>query len=107
MAEEVLLVLSTFPDVQTARQIARTLVEEQLAACGNIIPQIESVYRWKGAVESNPETLALFKTTVGKYQMLEDRLRSLHPYEVPEVLSFSPTSGLPAYLNWVVESCNG
>lgn len=107
MAEEILLVLSTFPDVETAKKIARTLVEERLAACVNLIPQIESVYRWQGKVEESSETLCLMKTTIGRYQGLEDRIKSLHPYEVPEIVAFNIASGLPSYLNWALNICDG
>ena len=104
MSEESLLVLSTFPDADTARRIARLLVEEKLAACANLLPQIESIYRWKGAVESATETLVLFKTTAAEYQQLEDRIRELHPYEVPEAVALRASDGLPAYLRWVEEN---
>lgn len=106
MAEEALLVLSTVPDIELARQIARTLVEERLAACGNILPQVESIYRWQEKVETSNEVLLMLKTTIGRYQALEERLRGLHPYEVPEIICVSLYSGLPAYLTWVSESCS-
>ena len=107
MAEELLLVLSTFPDLQTAKSIGRTLVEEQLAACVNILPGIESIYRWQGKVEEAQEVFALIKTTIGRYQAMENRIKALHPYEVPEIISVSPVGGLPEYFNWAVQSCNG
>ncbi len=100
-----LLVLSTFPDAETARRIARTLVEERLAACGNLIPGIESIYRWQGEVETAREALVLFKTTQAAYPALEARLKALHPYEVPEILALPPTAtGWPPYLAWVGEN---
>ena len=105
MAEEVLTVFTTWPDLETARTAARTLVEERLAACGNIVPGVESVYRWEGKVETGAEVLVVFKTVIGSYQMFETRLRALHPYQVPEVLAVRVTDGLPAYLRWVEESC--
>ena len=107
MAEEVLLVISTFADAEEARRIARTVVEEQLAACANIFPQIESIYRWKGNVETAAEALVLMKTTIGRYQALEERVKSLHSYEVPEIVCFRVSDGLPAYLDWVTQSCDG
>ena len=107
MAEELLLVFSTFPDTQTAQCIGRTLVEENLAACVNLIPGIESIYRWEGKVEEAKEVLALVKTTIGQYQQLESRIKALHPYQVPEIISVSPAGGLPDYLNWAVQACNG
>ena len=105
MADEVLTVFTTWPDVETARAAVRTLVEEKLAACGNIVPGVESIYRWEGKVETGAEVLVIFKTTGGGYPALEARVRALHPYEVPEVLALRVTDGLPAYLRWVEESC--
>src|SRR5438874_13390226 len=98
MAEEALLVLSTFPDLESARRVGRTLVEEKLAACVNIMPQIESIYRWQGNVETSGEALALIKTTIGKYRQLEERIRALHSYEVPEIVALRLHDGLPDYL---------
>lgn len=105
MAEEVLTVFTTWPDLETARKAARVLVEERLAACGNIVPGVESVYRWEGQVETGAEVLVVFKTVIGSYQMFETRLRALHPYQVPEVLALRVTDGLPWYLRWVERNC--
>ncbi len=105
MAEEVLIILTTWPDADTARVAARTIVEEKLAACANIVPAVESIYRWEGKVESAREVLMILKTTIARYQMLETRLRALHTYEVPEVVCLRATDGLPAYLRWVEQSC--
>lgn len=104
MSEESIIVLSTFPDADTARRAARVLVEERLAACVNLLPQVESVYRWKGAIETASETVALIKTNSWKYQPLESRIRELHPYEVPEIISLRIDSGLTEYLRWIDES---
>jgi len=100
----VILVHSSFPDAEIARQIALTLVEEQLAACANLVPGAESIYWWKGVIETSAEVLVLFKTTPDLYSKLEERLKELHPYELPEILVTTPTSGLPAYLQWIAES---
>ncbi len=107
MAEETLLVLSTFPDLETARRIARVLIEEKLAACVNLVPQVESIYRWQGAIETGAEVLGLIKSTTWKYQLLEARIVELHPYEVPEVISVRLDSGYLPYLNWIDQSVNG
>lgn len=107
MSEEVFLVLSTFPDVETARRISRQLVEERCAACANLLPQVESIYWWEEKVESGPETLVLFKTSADRYEALEATLRRLHPYEVPEIIAFPLAAGLPEYLEWVAKSCGG
>jgi periplasmic divalent cation tolerance protein len=105
MASEVLLVLSTFPDVATARRVGRELVEQRCAACANILPAVESIYWWEKKVESANETLVLFKTTAGRYAALETALRQLHPYEVPEVIAVKVEQGSPDYLRWVSENC--
>jgi periplasmic divalent cation tolerance protein len=106
MAEELLLVVSTFPDKETATKIAHQLVTDRVAACANILPQVESIYRWKDKIETAAETLVLFKTTIGRYKTLEDKLRQLHPYDVPEIVAFRASEGLPDYLQWVMTSCN-
>ena len=105
MADEIVLALSTFPDAETAQRIAREMIELRLAACGNILPQIHSVYRWQGKVESADEALAIFKLSASSYPEFESKLRSLHPYEVPEIIWCKITSGLPEYLRWVIENC--
>ena len=94
--------MSMFPDTQVARTIARTLVEEQLAACANLVPGAESIYWWKGVIESSSEVMAFFKTTEDQYKNFEARLKELHPYEMPEIIALQPTEGLPAYLQWVM-----
>lgn len=105
MAEETLLVFTTWPDAEAARAATRTLVEEGLAACGNIVPGVESIYRWKGAVETSVEVLIIFKTTIGRYPQFETRIKALHSYEVPEILALRVADGLPTYLRWVEASC--
>jgi periplasmic divalent cation tolerance protein len=101
MAEEILLAFSTFPDLETARRIAQQLVTENLAACANIIPAVDSIYRWQGKIESAQEALAFFKTTAARYAALQERLKTLHPYEVPEIICLRIADGLPDYLQWV------
>jgi periplasmic divalent cation tolerance protein len=105
MMDEVVLALCTFPDTETARRIAREVVELQLAACGNVIPQIQSIYRWQGKIETADEALVIFKLPASRYTQFEVKLRSLHPYDVPEIISCSIGQGLPEYLRWVIESC--
>lgn len=96
------LLLSTAPPGE-AQRLARTLVEEGLAACVNLIPGLRSIYRWKGQVADDPETLLLIKTSSARVKALTERLVALHPYEVPELLSLAPDQGLAAYLLWVGE----
>ena len=105
MSDDVLLALSTFPEAATAREIANQLVTEKFVACANIVPAIESIYRWMEKVETANETLVLFKLSVDRYPAFEEKLRSLHPYEVPEIISTTIDHGSPEYLRWVSESC--
>ena len=94
---EIIVVFCTFPSHELARQIGTTLVEAQLAACVNLCPSVESIYRWQGKVESGREVLAMIKTTAATYPQLEARLKELHPYEVPEIIALPAAQVLPAY----------
>ncbi|MCW1884574.1 divalent-cation tolerance protein CutA [Luteolibacter flavescens] len=100
---EPVVVLCTFPDLDQARQIGAALVERQVAACVNLLPGTESIYRWDGKIERATEVLAVIKTT--RYPDLEAAIRELHPYEVPEIISLPVKAGLPEYIKWVGESC--
>jgi periplasmic divalent cation tolerance protein len=100
----VVLLLSTFPDAETARRATRALVEEKFVACGNLLPGVESIYTWKGALEVSMEVQVFFKTTADVAQRAMTRLRELHPYDVPEILQVNIEDGWPDYLNWVRES---
>ena len=104
MSSEVLLVLSTFPDAETAERISRALVTEKLAACANILPPVRSIYRWQGNIEDAAEILVLFKITANSYAAFERRMKELHPYDVPEIIALPISRGLPDYLAWVNES---
>jgi periplasmic divalent cation tolerance protein len=105
MADEALVAFCTFPNAEIARKIAKEIVELRLAACGNILPQVHSIYWWQGKVESGEESLAVFKLSTNRYAEFETTLRALHPYEVPEIISLPIAKGLPDYLRWVMESC--
>ena len=98
------VVLVTAPDADTAARIARTLVEEKLAACGNVLPGVRSIYRWQGKVEEAQETLLVLKTARARFKEIVDRVRALHPYEVPEVVAVPIEAGFDGYLDWVVGS---
>ena len=100
-----MIALSTFPDVETARRISNQLVTDNFVACANILPRIESIYRWKEKIETANETLVLFKVSEKRYRQFQEQLRSLHPYDVPEIISVKVDSGLPEYLRWVAENC--
>ena len=106
MAGKILLALSTFPDAETARRISNQLVTEKFAACANILPAIESIYRWKENIETGSEILVLFKLSEHRQSAFQEKLRSLHPYEVPEIIFVPISSGLPEYLRWVAENCS-
>lgn len=93
--------LTTLPDPDTARQLARRLVEERLAACVNVLEGCTSVYRWQGAVEEAAETVLVIKTAQDRYAALETFLRQQHPYELPEIIALPVVQGLPEYLDWV------
>ncbi len=98
------LVLTTCGSLEEARSIAHTLVERQLAACVNIAPQIESVYRWQGKIETATECLLLIKTTLDAFDRLRDALSELHSYELPECIEIVIEDGSAAYLEWIRES---
>ena len=98
-----LVILCTFPDKDTAQRIGRILVEEGLAACVNVLPNVQSIYRWEGKVEAAEEVLTLMKTAERTYARLETRLKELHPYEVPEIIALPVERAEAAYAKWVQE----
>ncbi|MGH7503889.1 MAG: divalent-cation tolerance protein CutA [Longimicrobiales bacterium] len=91
----------TAPDAERAAALVRTLVEERLAACGNIIHGITSIYRWSGAIHEETEVLIILKTTAAAAESLAARVPELHPYDVPEVVVLPVLTGHPPYLDWV------
>lgn len=105
MAVKILLALSTFPDAETARRTANKLVTEKFAACANILPSVESIYRWKEKIETGHETLVFFKLSEDQQETFQKKLRSVHPYEVPEIIFVQVAGGLPDYLRWIAENC--
>jgi periplasmic divalent cation tolerance protein len=98
---DVVLVLSTAPDDGSAETLARTLIDERLAACVNVHAPMVSIYRWKGAVERDSERQLVIKTTRGTLPALEKRFRELHPYELPEFIVLTASGGSETYLGWV------
>lgn len=98
---EALLVLTNCPDDAVADRIARTLVEQGLAACVNRLAPVASIYRWRGAVERATETPLLIKTTRERYPAVEQAVRALHPYEVPEIVALDIVAGFAPYLRWI------
>ena len=91
----------TMPDSEQAASLARTLVDEGLAACVNIVPGVTSVYVWEGRLQEDSEVLCLVKTRPAVFDRIRQRILELHPYEVPEILAFTVDDGSPAYLDWL------
>jgi periplasmic divalent cation tolerance protein len=104
MSAEPRIGLCTVPDKGTAMRVAAALVAEQLAACVNIIPAVQSVYRWQGAVEQAEELLLLIKTSDTVWSLLQERILALHPYELPEIISVPIQDGHSNYLNWIINN---
>ncbi len=102
---EVRVVLVTAPDHDAAVELVRTLVGEKLAACGNILSGITSIFRWEGEVQEDPEILIILKTHRSVLPKLVERTAALHPYDVPEVLALPVTEGLSSYVDWVGSEC--
>lgn len=98
-----LLILNTCPDQQTADTIATALVEQGLAACVNVVPQIQSVYRWQGKIERQAEVLLLIKARGDAFSAISASIVELHPYELPEVIAVTVGNGLQPYLDWINE----
>jgi periplasmic divalent cation tolerance protein len=96
-------VLSTAPDLATARTIARTLVEKRVAACVNVLPGATSIYRWKGALEEASEVLLVIKSTGPRLAELERELLAAHPYETPELVAIDPAHVERNYARWLLD----
>lgn len=107
MSTQVSVVLVTAPDEEKAASIAQTLVEENLIACANLIPQLRSIYRWEGKVCDEREVLLVLKAPSAHFAALQARIISLHPYTVPEVLRLEVTDGNEKYLRWVLGATPG
>ncbi len=103
MAEttEHIVIFNTCPGSITAKQIAQDLVVNNIAACVNVIPSIQSYFKWGNKVEIKDEYLLIIKTTFEKYEQVRDRIIKLHPYEVPEIICLPIQKGLESYLSWV------
>ena len=101
--DEVLLVLTNLPDRDSAQRLAHSLIENRAAACVNIMADCTSVYRWQGNLESASEVPLLIKTSRAAYPVLQELIKSQHPYELPEIIAVSIDSGLPAYLQWAIQ----
>jgi periplasmic divalent cation tolerance protein len=95
------IVFCTCPDAPTASRLAKTLVEERLAACVNVVGGVASTYRWNGEVQVDDEVLLVIKTMADRFEAMQARLIALHPYDVPEVLAIEPAAGAAPYLAWL------
>lgn len=101
-----ILVITTCPGTISAKKIAQDLVTENLAACVNIIPGVQSFFSWVGKVDTANEHMLIIKTTSDNYEELESYIKKVHPYELPEIIAVSIESGLDAYLEWVSKNTN-
>jgi periplasmic divalent cation tolerance protein len=101
---DTIVVLVTTPNAEKAAELARVLVEEKLAACGNIVTAVRSIYRWQGKVQDDQEALLILKAPRKRFEELRDRVLALHPYQVPEVISLPIEAGNEAYIDWIVQS---
>ena len=101
------VVLTNLPDRDAAFALAHALVERRLAACANVLAGCSSVYRWKGAVESADEVPVLIKTRLSLYPQVEQAIRELHPYELPEIVVLPVQAGLQGYLDWIGAETSG
>jgi periplasmic divalent cation tolerance protein len=99
-----IVVFVTAGSAENAETIARALVSERIAACANVLPGVRSIYRWEGDVSVDSEWLLLIKTVRGRFEETEARVKSLHTYELPEVIALEVTTGSEAYLAWLVDS---
>ena len=96
------IVLTTFANAEDAAKAVRVLVDEQVIACGTILPGARSIYRWKDAIEDTEEAVVLLKTTAERFPALEQRLRAIHPYETPEIVALDPAAVSKDYADWII-----
>jgi periplasmic divalent cation tolerance protein len=101
-----ILVVSTFPDRESAQKFAQLLVEDKLAACVNILSACESYYRWQGKVENATEYPVLIKSLQSNFDRIEAVLRQHHPYELPEIIVVPIAGGMSEYLEWLINGCS-
>ncbi len=104
ISNDVILVLTSLPDQESAEKLAQILIQEKMATCVNILAPCTSFYDWQGQLEKSQELPVLIKSTQEKYSLLESCILRHHPYELPEIISVLIDKGLPSYLNWVQEN---
>ena len=104
MKETILLVYCTTSGKEEAKKIAHTIIEKNLAACCNILPNAISIYNWQGKTEQTEESLILIKTTQRKYEQLEKEIKMIHSYSVPEIIATKIETGSSAYIDWIIDN---
>ena len=101
-----IVVLCTTNSIESAKNIANTLIKDSYAACVNIVPRIVSVYKWQGEIVTDEEYLLVIKTRRSLFGTVEEKIKSVHPYETPEIISFDISDGSKEYLDYIMSSCN-
>lgn len=105
--EDIQVILCTTPDMESARKIARHVVENNFAACCNLMPSVESIYRWHDKIEQEQEVLLFIKSTSNRFSQIEQVIIDLHPYELPEIIALPIDEGYAPYLDWIMKSTKG
>lgn len=105
-ATQILVIMVTAANQKEAVKIGRKVVRARLAACVNIIPAIQSIYRWKGKILKSQEVLLIFKSTKARYAVLEKTIKAIHTYDTPEIIALPVNSGIPQYIRWVCSETN-
>jgi periplasmic divalent cation tolerance protein len=103
---ELLLVMTSLPDMEAAKALARRLIDVNLAACVQLQPSVQSIYRWEGRVCEEQEVVLLVKTTAAQWPAISAFIKQNHPYDVPEIIALPIERGLPDYLQWITSSCH-
>lgn len=106
MSDSAILVFCTCPSESVAKQLAHQAVQEHVAACVTLLPQVTSIFHWDGELQEDTECLMMLKTTTSKYALLEALLVQQHPYDVPEIVQVPIQAGWPNYLAWLQQSCS-
>ncbi len=102
-SREMMVVFCTFPDVEKAREVAGRMIEQGLAACVNLLPGVESIYKWEGEIQRDAEVLAIFKVASARFSELERAILAKHPYDSPEIVGITADKVEKNYLDWVLK----
>jgi periplasmic divalent cation tolerance protein len=103
---DAIIVYVTCPDFALAQRIGRSVVEERIAACANILPGMNTVYRWEGKIEIGQETVLFVKTTAEQFERVAAHIRAAHPYQCPCIIALPVSHGTPDYISWIVQNSN-